>query len=311
MRVFCIKKGQLMSDYQPQFDWNHARVFMLVADEGSLSGAGRLMGMSQPTLGRQISRFESELNLTLFERVGKRLVLTQSGAKLYEHVKQMSDAANQFALVAKGQSSDIEGGVGLSLSQLDAFFIFPDLLPKLHEIAPKIRLELDVSNHISDLKRRQSDLAIRYKRPEEADLIIKKLGVEKVYLYGHKEYVASLNETIPEFDSNLRIIGFEQTDQLQKLLESLGLKVSPDQISFLCDNQLVQWQLIRQGYALGLLPDHIAAKDPNLVPAFVSSLVPLELDVWLVCHGELHTNPRVRLVFDFLSEHFMTSAKAG
>lgn len=295
-----------MNWQQGQFDWNHARAFMVVADEGSLSAAGRVMGVSQPTLGRQISQFESALNLTLFERVGKGLVLTQSGLRLYEYVKQMSEAAEQFSLVAKGQSSDVEGDVCLSLSQLDAYFSFADLWPKFQEIAPKIRLELEVSNQISDLKRRQADVAIRYKRPEEADLIIKKLGEEVVYLYGHKDYVASFADNPPNLVSNLRLIGFDQTDQVKVYLKSLGWELDDEQFVLLCENQLVQWQLIKKGGALAFLPDHIAAKDPNLVPAFLPYFEPIRLDVWLVCHSELHTNPRVRVVFDFLADHFMS-----
>ncbi|MGB0944024.1 MAG: LysR family transcriptional regulator [Marinomonas sp.] len=293
---------------QNQFDWNHARAFMIVADEGSLSAAGRVMGVSQPTLGRQISLFEAKLNLVLFERVGRGLELTQAGLRLYEHVKQMSHAADQFSLVALGQSNDLQGTVGLSLSQLDAFFKFPELWPKFQEIAPKIRIDLDVNNQISDLKRRQSDIAIRYKRPEEADLIIKKLGEERVFLYGYKDYVESFEDKQPHEINNLRILGFDQTEQLKDYFASCGMTIKEEQIVFLTHNQLVQWQLLKQGNALALLPDHIAARDPNLVPAFSSLCKPMSFDIWLVCHGELHTNPRVRLVFDFLVDHFMKSS---
>lgn len=287
-----------------QFDWNFARAFMMVADQGSLSAAARVMGVSQPTLGRQISSFEASLNLTLFERMGKGLVLTRSGQRLYQNVKAMAQAAEQFSLVAYGQSNDVEGDVCVSLSQLDAYFRFPPLWPKFREYAPKIRLELDVSNQISDLKSRESDVAIRYQRPEEEDLIIKKLGTEAVYLYGHKDYVASFEDKLPHQVPNLQLIGFDQSDQMIDYLNSLGWQIGKQHFSFLCDNQLVQWQMVQQGNALAFLPDHIAAKQADLIPAFSTYYKPIELDVWLVCHRELHTNPRVRLVFDFLAEHF-------
>ncbi len=294
-----------MSWQHKQFDWNHARTFLMVAEQGSLSAAARVMGVSQPTLGRQVSSFEEELKLTLFERMGKGLVLTESGQRLYEYVKKMSDAAEQFSLVANGQSNDVAGDVCISLSQLDAYFRFPPLWPKFKEFAPKIRLELEVSNQISDLKGRQADVAIRYKRPEQADLIIKKLGTEAVFLYGHRDYVASFEDKPPNQVSNLNLIGFDQTDQMKNYLEGLGWQLRKEQFSFLCENQLVQWQLVQQGGALAFLPDHIAAREADLVPAFMPFYKPIELDVWLVCHRELHTNPRVKLVFDFLAEHFI------
>jgi len=285
-----------------QFDWNHARAFLVVADEGSLSAAGRALGMSQPTLGRQISGLEAQLNVTLFERVGKGLSLTQSGVRLYEYVKQMADAANQFSLVAQGQSNDVSGEVCISLTELDAYFRFAPLIAKFKEYAPNIQLELQVSNTISDLKRREADVAIRYQRPTQPDLITKKIGSEKAYLYGHKDYIKHFANKAPKDVSNLQLIGFDHSDQMKDYLVSMGFPAHKDQFTVICKNQLVQLQMILQGGALAFLPDGIRAQYPELEPAFVEYFTPIELDMWLVCHRELHTSKKVRLVFDFLNE---------
>lgn len=285
-----------------QFDWNHARAFLVVADEGSLSAAGRALGMSQPTLGRQVAGLEEQLKVTLFERVGKGLSLTQSGVRLYEYVKQMAEAANQFSLVAQGQSNDVSGEVCISLTELDAYFRFAPLITKFKEYAPNIQLELQVSNAISDLKRREADVAIRYQRPTQADLITKKIGSEKAYLYGHKDYIKHFANKSPDKVSNLKLIGFDHSDQMKDYLLGMGFPVRSDQFTVICKNQLVQLQMILQGGALAFLPDHIANRYPELEPAFVDYFTPIELEMWLVCHRELHTSKKVRLVFDFLSE---------
>ena len=52
------------------FDWNQARAFLVTAEEGSLSAAARALGLTQPTLGRQVAALEVELGVSLFERVG-------------------------------------------------------------------------------------------------------------------------------------------------------------------------------------------------------------------------------------------------
>ncbi len=70
-----------------KFDWNQARAFLATAEEGSLSAAARALGMTQPTLGRQVSALEEELGVTLFERVGRALVLTDAGHELLAHVR--------------------------------------------------------------------------------------------------------------------------------------------------------------------------------------------------------------------------------
>ena len=91
-----------MNWQQDNFDWNQAKVFLVVAESGSFSAAARTLSMSQPTVGRQIAALESSLKLTLFERHGKELQLTQSGTLLFQHVKSMAEAASEFALLAHG-----------------------------------------------------------------------------------------------------------------------------------------------------------------------------------------------------------------
>ncbi|MBL8946789.1 MAG: LysR family transcriptional regulator, partial [Myxococcales bacterium] len=76
-----------------RFDWNRARAFLLTAEEGSFSAAGRALGIAQPTIGRQVAALEEELGVTLFERVGSALVLTAAGLDLVEHVRAMGNAA--------------------------------------------------------------------------------------------------------------------------------------------------------------------------------------------------------------------------
>ncbi len=79
------------------FDWNQARAFLATAAEGAL-------GQTQPTLSRQVAALEEDLGVTLFERVGRSLSLTQSGLDLLEHFRAMGDAANRISLTASGQS---------------------------------------------------------------------------------------------------------------------------------------------------------------------------------------------------------------
>lgn len=286
-----------------QFDWNRARAFLVVAEEGSFSAAGRAMNISQPTLGRQIAAFEQELNVTLFERVGKKLVLTESGSKLYQHVSQMAESANQMLLTALGQDENIAGDVSISLTELDAFFRFPPLISQLREYAPNINIELIVSNQVSDLKRREADIAIRYQRPTDLDLIARKIGHETVHLYGNKSLVQSFSNKSPSEVSNVQIIGFERGERLKQHLDESGWLLKHNPFNMICSNQLVQWQLAQHTPSLILVPDHIAQYSPDLTIAFKDHFKPFELDAWLVCHRELHTNKRVKLVFDFLAKY--------
>ena len=99
------------------FDWNQARSFLATAEEGSFSAAARVLDQTQPTVGRQVAALEQTLGVTLFERVGKSLVLTTAGAELLVHVAEMADVAIRISLTATSQSQAIEGQVRIRRNQ--------------------------------------------------------------------------------------------------------------------------------------------------------------------------------------------------
>ncbi|MDZ7768594.1 MAG: LysR family transcriptional regulator [Woeseiaceae bacterium] len=87
------------------FDWNRAKSFLVAVEEGSYSAAAKALGVSQPTIGRQIGELEQELKVALFERAGRGLVLTPQGRQLVRHVKAMADAAEQLSLASSGHAA--------------------------------------------------------------------------------------------------------------------------------------------------------------------------------------------------------------
>lgn len=86
-------------------DWNHLHAFLETAQRGSLSGAARTLGLTQPTLSRQIAALEQQLGVTLFERVGRTLRPTDAGLSLLDHARTMGAAADDLALAATGLGS--------------------------------------------------------------------------------------------------------------------------------------------------------------------------------------------------------------
>jgi DNA-binding transcriptional LysR family regulator len=287
-----------------KFDWNHTRAFLVTAEEGTLSAAAKALGMTQPTLSRQVSALEEELNTMLFERVGQRLVLTNSGIELLEHARSMGNAALLFSLAANGQSQEIEGTVVISAGELDAVFRLPKVIAKLRQEEPGINIEVVVTNAPSDLKRREADIAIRNFRPTQNDLIAKKLGQEVIWLYGAPNYVQQLPVISQANElSNIQIIGFDQTNAVSDMLNQKGWRLSSQNFGLITSFQLLQLELCKEGLGLIFFPEEIGDKDPHLVRAYENMGPAFELPVWLVCHQELRTNLRVRRVFDFISEN--------
>jgi DNA-binding transcriptional LysR family regulator len=283
-----------------KFDWNHTRAFLVTAEEGTLSAAAKALGMTQPTLSRQVSALEAQTQTTLFERVGQRLVLTDSGIELLEHARSMGNAALQFSLAASGQSQQIEGSVAISAGELDAVYRLPKIIAKLRQAEPGIDIEVIVTNQSSDLKRREADIAIRSFRPTQDDLIAKKLGEEVIWLYGTEDYLAQF----PTFSdtSEIQIIGFNQNIDLSDVLNQQGWSVSKQNFGLITSFQILQLELCKEGLGIIFFPEFIGDKDPSLVRAFEHMGPAFQLPVWLVCHQELRTNLRVRRVFDFIAQ---------
>ena len=170
-------------------DWNQLRAFLAAAEAGSLSAAARQLGLSQPTLSRQVAAIESRLGVTLFERVGKTMQLTVAGLDLLEHARAMGAAADALSLAASGQAQAVEGVVTVSASDVVAACLLPPMVRQLRHSAPGIALELVPSNAFSDLLRREADIAIRHAKPEQPELIARFIRQARAHFYASHAWV--------------------------------------------------------------------------------------------------------------------------
>jgi DNA-binding transcriptional LysR family regulator len=284
------------------FDWNRARAFLVTAEEGSLAAAARSMGMTQPTLGRQVAALESEIGFDLFTRRGRGLELTPNGIKLLEHVRLMGNAANQFSLSASGKSDVIEGDVSITASELLSTFMLPRMIKTLREAEPGIDIEIVSTNEERDLNRREADIAIRSVRPTQPELIAKKLCSVRGHLYAAKSYLQQLG-SIDELNK-ANFIDTQNPGRLMELLNSSGLTLSKQNFPVISNSHIVQWELVKQGVAISATVAEIGDNEPLVERVVISNLPLITMDLWLVTHNELKTNPRIRRVFDFLVTEF-------
>jgi len=283
------------------FDWNRARAFLVTAEEGSLSAAARALDMTQPTLGRQVAALEQELGVALFERAGRGLELTPSGLDLLEHVRAMSDAANRLSLTASGQSTSIEGSICITATEVMAGFTLPPIIRKLRQLEPGIEVELIASNSTSDLKRREADIALRAFRPTQPDLIAKKIVDVYAHLYASPIYLRQLdNPTSPDDFSDADFLGFDRSERMILGLNEMGFSLTRRNFPVITEHHMVQWELVKQGVGIGIMPDVVGDAEPGVVRV-LPDLEPYKGEVWLVAHRELKSSRRVRMVFDFLA----------
>jgi DNA-binding transcriptional LysR family regulator len=285
-----------------KFDWNRARAFLVTAEEGSLSAAARALGMAQPTLGRQVDALEEELGVILFERVGRGFVLTPSGLELLDHVRGMGEAAGRVSLAAAGRSQTIAGKVSIAASDVHAAFLLPRVLARLRVEAPGIEVEIVASSRVSDLRRREADIALRNFRPTEPDLVARKIRDNPARLYAAPAYLDRIGHPLLPHDlRDAEIISIDGSGMFLKGLNAMGMNLTERNFPILCENYLVMWELVKQGLGLGIMDGTIGDAEPR-VRRVLPDMAPLIFPVWLVAHRELNTSRRIRFVFDLLAE---------
>lgn len=293
------------------FDWNRARAFLITAEEGSLSAAARALGMTQPTLGRQVAALEEELGVVLFERVGRGLALTAGGLDLLEHVRGMGEAANRVSLSASGQSQTIEGPIRITASEVISAFVLPPMLEALRRVHPGLSIELVASNTVRDLRRREADIAIRSGSPTDPSLTAKRLRDTPGRLYATPEYLRKIGD--PKRVADLRradFIGFRPGDQYLTGLNALGFGLEPKNFPIHTENHLVLWELTKSGLGIGVIIEEVGDVEPRVVRV-LPELAPIPVPAWLVAHREVHTSRRVRTVFDWIAQHLAPTRAAS
>ena len=287
---------------QKRFDWNLIRTFLVALDQGSLLGAARVLRLSQPTVGRHVAELESQLGVVLFERTGRGLVPTAMAQQLVLAARGMESGALQLSRTLSGAQTQVSGTVRMTASVPVAAYLMPPILAALRITLPEVQVELVSSNQVSNLLRREADIAVRMVRPEQATLLARKVGEVGLGAYAHRSYLA--RRSVPNVPADLLqhdLIGSDTDSAILQGFQALGLPVTREAFVLRSDDFVVQWQAVRAGLGVGFCADYMARTDPEVQRVLAGVLKVPPLPMWLAVHREIRTNQRIRAVFDFLA----------
>lgn len=283
--------------------WELYRSFLAVLSEGSLSGAARVLGLSQPTIGRHIEALEHGLGgLVLFTRSQQGFAPTDSALELEPHVRAMAAASEAVVRTASGEAAEARGVVRITASDIIGGEVLPPLLARFRAAHPAVVIELVLANHTEDLLRREADIAVRMVRPTQNSLLAQRVGSTKLGLYAHRDYAArhGLPTTAAEVTSH-PLIGFDRRPSVAPETIDAIEPVSRELFAFRTDSDLAGLAALKSGFGLGVCQHALARRYPDLVPVPVDVLN-FELGVWVVMHQDLKGVRRMRLMFDHLVE---------
>lgn len=285
-----------------QFDWSLVRSFLAVIEQGSLLAAARQLHSSQPTIGRHVTELESQLGLVLFERTGRGLLPTEVALRLADSARAMQSGADQLARSALGSDRSTSGTVRITASQPMACYVLPPLLAQMRLTLPDVQVELVASNAVSNLLRREADIAVRMVRPQQATVIVRRVGQVAISACAHQDYLR--RRGIPRHLSDLLshdLIGGDRNDEILRGFAARGFSVKREHFDFRTDDLIAVWQAVRAGLGVGFVSEYLIRTEASVVPVLTSLKIE-PMPVWLAVHKEIRTSKRIRAVYDFLSE---------
>jgi DNA-binding transcriptional LysR family regulator len=280
--------------------WDLYRSFLAIVEQGSLSGAARALGLTQPTIARHLDALETSLGLELFVRSPHGLSPTEAALELKPYAETLSSTSAALLRTASGLGGEVKGAVRISASEVIGVEVVPAILADLRRAHPALTIELVLSNAVDDLLRRDADIAIRMVEPVHEALVVQRIGEITLGFHARCDYLERYGT--PASLTDLRhhsVIGFDrETPALRAMIQRAPV-FDTSLFAFRADSDLAQLAAIRAGFGIGICQVPIAQREPRLVRLLPDSFA-LKLGVWVVMHENLRSAPRYRVVFDAL-----------
>jgi len=284
------------------FDWALIRSFVAVLDAGSLMGAARKLGAQQPTLSRHIAELEAQLEVPLFERTGRGVTPTAAALAIADAARAMEAGADTLARALVQRAEAATGSVRITTSHVAANYLMPPVLVALQAAEPGIAIELVASNEISNLLRREADIAVRMVRPAQTSLVARKLADIPIVACAHQRYLKRAGT--PRQPADLlqhRLIGYDQDAAIVRGFAAMGLSITREQFALRTDDQVAYGRLVAAGAGIGFAAQYNLRHWRGVVPLLPMLQIP-PLPCWLAVHREIRGSRLVRRVYDFLAE---------
>jgi DNA-binding transcriptional LysR family regulator len=280
--------------------WELYRTLLAVLREGSLSGAARRLGITQPTAGRHVALLEEAFGQPLFTRTQTGLRPTEAATALQAHAEAMESVAASLRRTGTGfKEGEATGTVRISASEVISMEVLPPALAELRQRHPGLRIEVDSSNAVQDLTQREVDIAVRMTPPKQDVLVARHVGTVDVALFAREDYLARAGTPSSEDElAHHALIGYDRETPFIRSASKAWPRWRRESFAFRADSDLVQLALIRAGAGIGGCQVALARRDPRLVR--VLPPVVLRLETWVAMHGNLRTSRRHKVVFDAL-----------
>jgi len=235
--------------------WDDLKIFLAVAREESLSGAGKRLKLDPATAGRRIARLEEELGATLFAKSPQGYALTEAGQRLTRHAELAEQAMLAAEEDIRGRSGQLSGQIRLGAPDGVANFLLPQVCSAIVGENPDLEIQIVALPRLFNLSRREADMAITVSPPTAGRLTVQKVSDYHLHLAASESYLQAAPPIRgPEDLKGHRMIGYIPDMIFDKELDYLG-ELGVERVSLASNSVAVQFNWIRQGGGLGIVHD--------------------------------------------------------
>lgn len=280
--------------------WDDFRFLLAAARSGRFALAAKTLKIAETTVGRRMRAMEGRIGTKLFDRRIDGLTLTPAGRSTLEDIEAMERAAARIERNLSGVDQRLSGPVRVTTTEgLGSYWLTPRL-GEFRTRYPDIRVEILTTSDVLDLGAREADIAIRYARPLNDNLVGVKVGKVNFDLVCSKEYAARAG--VPNSLDGLHqhtIIDHEPYRTIP--MWRAVLEMNPN-VVYQSNSTIAVVQAIRSGIGIGLIP--------RFARMLVSDLVELDfsldcsLEVWLISHRDTNKAARTQAMWGYLKEWF-------
>ncbi|AXU95287.1 LysR family transcriptional regulator [Erwinia persicina] len=275
-------------------DWQDLAYFLALVRHGSMSAAAKVLNVDHATVSRRIASLEKDLGLRLTERLPRRTILTAHGQMIAAVAGDMNRMADRVKLQALSLAATTKTVVRVSASPAVAARLIAPEMARFMEQHPGITLSLSGVSHHAQLDKGEADIAVRLTRPEDPDLLIRRIGTMRFGLYA----APSFSAISPE---HWTFIAYEDRLDYVTQQQWLNTLLAGRTVVFRASDLMAQQQAARTGLGAVVLPCFMGEADAALVSLPVVSPGPAR-DIWLAAYPEVRRSAAAIRVMDFLAE---------
>ena len=284
-------------------DWDDLRYFLAIHRAGTLAKAAAELSINATTVGRRLTNLEERVEARLFDRTPDGYVLTLTGRDLLPRAERMEAEALGVARAITGRDQRPVGSVRLSATEMIVTRFIAPHLARFRERYPELTLELECTNRVVSLGRREADVALRLARPREDDVVTRRLASVPVALYAAHRYLERCGApTDPERSlAGHSVILFADSRAFALENDWMAQRLDGAQLALRSDSVSSIYSAAVHGVGIALLPSAVADLDGRLV-RLETDTAPEPRVIWQAVHRDLQRSARVRAVLEFLSE---------